>query len=634
MTIQQILIKYWGYSSFRPLQEDIINSVIKGRDTLALLPTGGGKSICFQVPALAKEGLCIVISPLIALMKDQVENLRKKGINAVAIYSGMHKNETDIVLDNCAYGNVKLLYVSPERLATELFTTRLRKMKVNLIAVDEAHCISQWGYDFRPPYLEISKIREITPGVPVLALTATATYNVVEDIQDKLQFKEKNVFKKSFERKNLTYNVIEEEDKLKKLLKLVNYMKGTGIIYTRSRRKTVEISTFLNKNNISSDYYHAGLAPEIRHSRQNAWMSEKRRIIVSTNAFGMGIDKPNVRFVIHFDIPDSIEAYFQEAGRAGRDEKDSTAILLYSNSDIIELKKNISLSFPETEQIRNVYQLLGNYLQLAVGSGRDESFDFDITDFANNYNLKPLTAYNCLKFLEKEGYISITEALSNPSRIYFKMKKDELYQFQVANIYYDNFIKVILRSYTGLFNDFVRISESELAKRAGISKEEVVKHLKKLETLNVLTYIAQSDKPRLTFCREKLDAKDIYISKSVYKERKEVAVIKTDAIINYGTKNNKCRSQMLLAYFGERDSKRCGKCDVCLKRNELELSELEFDIVLNQIKPLLTKSAYTIEEIINEVENVNENKIIKVIQWLMDKRKVVYNSNNKLTWLR
>ncbi len=632
MTIQQILIKYWGYTLFRPLQEDIINSVLSGKDTLALLPTGGGKSVCFQVPALAKKGVCIVISPLIALMKDQVENLKKKGIKAVAIYSGMHREEIDIAFDNCIYGNVKFLYLSPERLETELAKARIGKMNVNLIAVDEAHCISQWGYDFRPPYLRIAEIRKLLPDVPVLALTATAIPKVVEDIQEKLLFKEKNVFRKSFERKNLIYVVLKKEDKLNKLLNIANNVKGTGIVYVRSRRKTREIASFFQKHNIKANYYHAGLSPKIRNLRHNEWMEGTSRIIVSTNAFGMGIDKSNVRFVVHLDLPDSVEAYFQEAGRAGRDEKKAYAVLLFSDSDIINLKLRLSISYPDFDKIKNVYQSLGNYFQLAVGISPDVTFDFDIADFCNNYNLKPLMVYNCLKFLEKEGYIVVTEAVFSPSRIHFNMNREDLYSFQVANANYDNFIKIVLRSYTGVFNDFAKVNETELSNRAGISKNKIIEYFKRLHKLEVLTYIAQTDKAQIMFCNGRIDSKNIDVSKKNYIKRKDIALKRIEAIIDYVTEITKCRSQFLLSYFGETDSKRCGKCDVCIGRNKLNLSELEFDTVLDKIKPVLRENALSVDELIKSVGIGDKDKIIEVIQWLLDNGKIYSDTDNKLRW--
>ena len=481
------------------MQEEIINSVLQGNDTLALLPTGGGKSICFQIPALVNEGICLVISPLIALMKDQVANLKKRGIKAAAVYSGMHYNEIDLVLDNCAHGDIKFLYLSPERLSSETIRLRLKKMKVNLIAVDEAHCISQWGYDFRPPYLKIVEIRDMFPKTPVLALTATATADVVTDIQKQLEFKKENVFRKSFERKNLAYAVIHEEDKFNRLLRIISKVNGPGIIYARSRRKARDISDFLNNNKIASDYYHAGLDAKTRDARQSAWMAGAKRVMVATNAFGMGIDKADVRLVVHFDLPDTLEAYFQEAGRAGRDDRRAFAILLYNNADIIDAQHNLEGSFPPVDEIKNVYQCLGNYYNLAIGSGKDASFNFDITHFATTYNLKPLTVFNSVKFLEKEGYLMTTDAMYQSSTLHLKVDKETLYRFQVENKMYDSFIKIILRSYGGIFGDFVKVSETEIASRANVTKKQTSEYLANLDKLGVLSYVPQRRKVRRLF---------------------------------------------------------------------------------------------------------------------------------------
>ena len=632
LNIQQILAKYWGHQSFRPLQEDIINSVLHGDDTLALLPTGGGKSICFQVPALAKEGICIVISPLIALMKDQVENLKKKGINAISIHSGMQYYEVDLALDNCVHGNVKFLYISPERLVSETFLIRLKKMKVNLIAVDEAHCISQWGYDFRPPYLRIAEIRQYFPSVPLLALTATATPDVIDDIQNKLLFKKKNVLSKSFERKNLSYAVIKEEDKFKRMLRIISKINGPGIIYVRNRKRTKEIADHLNKNGISSVYYHAGLEPKIRNTRQNEWMTGARRVIVATNAFGMGIDKPDVRFVIHFDIPDSMEAYFQEAGRCGRDDKKAYAIMLYNDSDILDAEKNIEDSYPPPETIRNIYNCLGNFYNLALGSGKDNSFDFDISVFSSAYNLTPLTVFNSLKFLEKEGYILTTDALYQPSQVRIITDKENLYRFQIENKGYENIIRVILRSYGGIFSDFVKINETEIASRAGITKERVIEYLKYIEKAGIISYIMQKEKPQIIFSTERLDHKALHISKENYQERKIIAEQKLKAMIKYASSGLKCRSQMLLEYFGDKKANRCGQCDVCLERNKLEMSEFEFNSVIDQIKPILQKQSLSLEDTVSKIKGVSESMILRALRWLLDNDKIVSEDDNNLRW--
>ena len=631
-SIQQILTKHWGFSSFRPLQEDIIRSVMEGNDTLALLPTGGGKSLCYQVPALAMDGMCLVISPLIALMKDQVDGLKSKGIAAAAVHSGMHPDEQERVLSNARFGAIKLLYISPERLATERIRELLRKTKINLLAIDEAHCVSQWGYDFRPPYLKIADIRPFMQGTPLLALTATATPKVVRDIQEKLQFRRENVIRVSFDRKNLTYLVIKEEDKPGRLLKILNKVKGSGIIYVRNRRETKLIAEFLKKNSISADYYHAGLLQKVRDQKQNAWISEKTRIMVSTNAFGMGIDKHNVRVVIHMDLPDCIEAYFQEAGRAGRDEKQAYAVLLYENADIIEARKNLSQTFPELSTIRSVYQALGNYFQIPVGSGRDEMFDMDLSAFASEYKFRPLIAYNAMKFLEKEGYLMLSDAMHRPSRIYVKADKETLYRFQVENEFYDLLLKTILRSYTGVMTEFVGFSEAELARRTGLTAENLVMHLKRLEKMKIIDYTPASDKPQLVYLDERLDGKDIRISPVYYQDRLKEASRRLEAMICYAESIKKCRSQILLEYFGEKSTKRCGRCDICLERNKLGLNEMEFDGIVKIIKPILKSGPADAEHLVNAAAEFHEDKVILVLRFLIDNGKVKKDAGGKYVW--
>ena len=632
MDIHQILLKYWGHKSFRPLQEDIINAAIEGKDTLALLPTGGGKSICFQVPAMAMEGICIVISPLIALMKDQVENLLKRNIKAVAIYSGMTKREIDIILDNCIYGDIKFLYISPERIETEIFKERYKKMNVCLIAIDESHCISQWGYDFRPSYLNIVKLREEKPTIAMLALTATATPEVVTDIQKQLGFKEEHVLQKSFERKNLAYAVLYEEDKLNRLLKIFKKIPGSSVVYVRSRKRTKEIAQFLLKNGISADYYHGGLSNEERNKKQYNWINDITRVIVATNAFGMGIDKPNVRSVIHVDLPDSLEAYFQEAGRAGRDEKKAFAILLYEKADRMDLEQRIISSFPEIDTIKQVYQALANYFQLPIGSGLNESYDFNIIDFSQQYNLQVYTVFNCLKFLEKESYLILSEENFNPSRIKIEVSKDQLYEFQVKHNQFDLFIKTLLRSYTGLFENFVKIDELEIAKRLNTTKEKTIKALEYLSHLKIISYLEQTNLPQLTYLTERLNIKDVVISPQHYRDRKEIAIKKMESVIYFVTSRHKCRSEILLNYFGEKNVYRCGVCDVCMERNKLELSDIEFSSVSNQVKSILHEEQLSITQLINKIEGVRDDKTIKVIQWLMENEKLVTNENNLLEW--
>ncbi len=628
---RQILTKYWGYSRFRPMQEDIIRSVYEGKDTLGLLPTGGGKSITFQVPALAKEGICLVVTPLIALMKDQVSNLQQRGVKAIAIHSGMSKNEIDIAIDNCIYGDFKFLYLSPERLTTEIFRVRVSKMNINLVTIDEAHCISQWGYDFRPSYLHIAELRELIADAPFLALTATATPEVVDDIMDKLRFREKNVFQKSFERKNLTYRVDNVEDKNRRLLRVINENRGSGIVYVRSRKKTKDLADFLNQNKIQADFYHAGLSHELRNMRQNAWQKGKKHVIVSTNAFGMGIDKPDVRFVVHMDLPDSPEAYFQEAGRAGRDEKPAVAVLLYNESDRKVAKQRINSSFPELSTIKAVYNALGNFLQVPVGSGKGQSFDFNLYDFISRYKFNAVVAHSALMALQKEGYIELSDEINNPARIHFTVGRDDLYKFQVSNAAFDGFIKLLLRSYSGLFSSYVAIDENVLAKRSGLKNEDIANYLSKLRSFHIIEYIPRKKNPVIFFTEERLDLKNLYFSVETYKFLKERYVDRLNEMLNYASNNNKCRSQVLLTYFGEKEAPRCGKCDICEQRNELDLSKLEFDIILNQIKEALNENSKTLPELANEVEYA-EGKFMKVFRWLLDHEKIRKDVFNKYCW--
>jgi len=629
---QQILVKYWGYTSFRELQEEIIRSVDEEKkDTLGLLPTGGGKSIIFQVPALMNEGICLVITPLIALMKDQVGNLQKQKIKAAAIYSGMTYHEIDIVLNNCIYGAYKFLYVSPERLSTDIFQERLKKMNINLLVVDEAHCISQWGYDFRPAYLNIAEIRKHLPEVPVLALTATATKDVVTDIQKKLLFKEENVFRKSFERKNLVYFVRETEDKLKDLLKTVTSIKGSGIIYVRNRKKSKEIAQFLQKNKVSADYFHAGIDPKLKDYKQNAWKSGRIRIIVSTNAFGMGIDKPDVRFVIHIDVPDSLEAYYQEAGRAGRDGKKSFAVLLYHKSDNAKLKKRISDNFPEKDFIRRVYEALGNYYEIPVGAGKGRMLDFKIGDFISKFSLPALQTYNAIKLLQNEGYIELSEEFFTNSKLMFIVPQPDLYKLQVANKSMDIFIKTVLRNYGGLFSSYVNIDEEYIAKQLKTKVEVIYEFLQQLDKIKVVKYIPQRKIPFIIWTEERLEQKNLRISKENYEVRKENFTKRIDAVLHYASSKTKCRSQILLEYFDEKDPNRCGQCDICRDRNKLELSKYEFDLILENIKPKLLEKEMSLEEILQDCKFI-EDKLLKVISWLAENEKIILTKDKKYKW--
>jgi ATP-dependent DNA helicase RecQ len=623
---REILLKYWGYSSFRDLQEKIILSVAEEKkDTLALMPTGGGKSITFQVPALAMEGLCLVVTPLIALMKDQVENLRKRNIKALMIHSGMTSKEIDITLNNAVFGDYKFLYLSPERLKTEIFRVRLERMNVNLIAVDESHCISQWGYDFRPPYLQIAEIRKIVPGVPVLALTATATSKVVEDIMTKLEFRKPNLLKKSFERKNLIYIVRSTEDKFAYLLNILKKETGSGIVYVRSRGAAKEIAQKLMEKGISADFYHAGLSPEMRNVKQDDWQNGQTRIIVATNAFGMGIDKPNVRVVVHIDLPDSVEAYFQEAGRAGRDEKRAYAVLLYNKTDKVKFEQRFRNEFPDIELIKNIYQSACNYLQLAYGTGKDSSHSFNVAIFSYTYKYYPAMVISAFKFLLRENIAELTEEINNPSRLFFTVNRDDLYKIQINNPDIDNFIKGILRVYPGIFNKFVNIDEAYMAKMLFKSRDEIYNMLVRLTKIKIAEYIPQKNSPMLILHEERLDNKNIRISTENYLQAKNKFIERMNAMIEYAENGMKCRSVQLLSYFGETTAPPCGECDVCRRRNELNLSKYEFDLFLEKIKSILIQSPATLKDIVEQTKK--PEKTIKVIRWLMDNEKISMERN-------
>ncbi len=628
----EILQKYWGYTHFRPLQEEIIQSVDNGNDTLALLPTGGGKSITFQLPAMLKEGLCIVITPLIALMKDQVENLQQKGIKAVAIYSGLSKREIEIAYDNCAFGGTKFLYISPERLGTESFINHLQQLKICLIAVDEAHCISQWGYDFRPSYLRIANIRQHLPNIPVLAVTATATPVVVDDIQNKLLFKNKNVKQKSFERKNLTYIVRKVDDKLGYLLKIIHKTPGTGVVYVRNRQKTKEIANFLLQNRISADFYHAGLENNVRDQKQSAWKTGKCRVMVSTNAFGMGIDKADVRFVVHVDIPDSLEAYFQEAGRAGRDEKRAYAVLLYSDTDIKDLEKRVKTTFPEIDTIKNIYNALGNYFQIPIGGAKGQTFDFHLFDFCKRYNQQAVVVFNSLRILQNEGYIEFNEELFVPSRIHFGISRDDLYKFQVSNTKFDAFIKLLLRTYTGLFTDFAPIDEEFLAKRAETTLDVIKQYLIKLDKAKIIDYIPKKKTEYLFFTEERIDPKSLRLSTETYREQKKRYINRVNAVINYTVSDDKCRSKLLLEYFGQKQAPACGECDICRRKNETTLSNAHFEQVSMAIIEKLATPC-TQNELINmllQTFRLKEEKLMYVLRWLIENKKIEVNPHGEL----
>jgi ATP-dependent DNA helicase RecQ len=544
----------------------------------------------------------------------------------------MHRNEISMAFDNCMFGDVKFLYLSPERLQTEQFQLVIQKMKVCLLAVDEAHCISQWGYDFRPPYMQIAEIRKFIPGIPVLALTATATDTVIKDIQQKLGFKSENVFRKSFERKNLTYLVIREEDKSGRLIRILKKVQGPGIIYARNRRKTAETAAFLLKNGIKADFYHAGLDVKARDRKQDAWIREESRIMVATNAFGMGIDKPNVRLVVHLDLPDSLEAYFQEAGRGGRDEKRAYAVILFQDADQVKLKENLEKEYPPLEKVKEVYQALGNYLQLPVGSGKDESFDFDIQAFSRNYGFNPVIAFNSLRLLEREGYLTLNEGMENPSRIHFEAGREDIYRFQVQNKSLDPFIKLLLRSYSGVFTEFVPVSEAELARRAQLPETEVRKNLAYLQKGGILTYASGSGRPQIIFVTERLEQKYLQFSGEHYHERKAQSVARVQAVREYVLSGDQCRSQILLGYFGEVNAARCGRCDVCIERNKMNLNEMEFNTIRENIRGLLQTGPKTLPELVFDAGTFSEDHILMVIRWMVDKGTIAQDDLQRYAW--
>mgnify|MGYP001385380030 CR=1 FL=1 len=625
-TPHSILKRYWNYDQFRPLQEDIVQSVLNDNDTLALLPTGGGKSVCFQVPALILDGLCIVISPLIALMKDQVEQLKRRGIVAAAVFSGMSRREIDVVLDNCIYGPVKFLYVSPERLKTEIFQARVARMKVALIAVDEAHCISQWGYDFRPPYLEIAKIREVHPSVPVIALTASATAQVQDDIRARLAFrKNQHVFRKSFARANLSFVVRKTENKDKKLLEVLTKVQGCAIIYVRSRKATQEIAEWLIRKNIRASYYHAGLDMEDRAKRQDDWIHNRTRVMVSTNAFGMGIDKPDVRLVIHLDLPENLESYYQEAGRAGRDEKRAYAVMLYNDADVANLRHKTAQAHPEPEILRKVYQALANFFQLAEGAGEGQSFDFDLYHFVEKFNIPVSEAYNSLKKLEEEGLIQFNESFYSPSHIYLLVDKGKLYEFQVANAKFDVVIKMILRLYGGeLFSGGVKISESYLAAALHLPTDEIVRLLKSLHDMGILLYEPVKDKPQVTYLTPRYDAAKMPLNLQRLASRKELIMGKMEAMIHFVASEHQCRMVMIQQYFDEKTIETCGICDICIaQRKRSNARELEG--IRIEVLTVIKKNPLTLEQLEEIIAPADQELFKDAVRELVDEGQLVYD---------
>ena len=624
-----ILKQYWGYDAFRALQADIIQSIASGKDTLGLMPTGGGKSLTFQVPAMVMDGVCIVVTPLIALMKDQVENLKKRNIRTAAIYSGMSNDDILLTLDNCVFEAYKFLYVSPERLATAIFLEKISQTRVCMIAVDESHCISQWGYDFRPSYLRIADIREILPDVPVLALTATATPEVVDDIQEKLHFREKNLFQKSFSRSNLAYVVRTTENKDEYLLKILHNVPGTSVVYVRNRKKTKEVAEFLVQNGIAAEHFHAGLKNETKDERQRRWKNGDTRVIVSTNAFGMGIDKAEVRTVVHLDLPDSLEAYFQEAGRAGRDEQKAFAVLLYNNGDAVKMRKRVSDSFPGKEVVIKAYESLCNYYQIGVGSGLERVFAFDITDFCIRFKLPILITYNALKLLQQAGYIELTDEQDSSSRVIFVVDKDGLYKFQQTPNQ-EKLIHILLRSYTGLFTDPAYINEDMLAKRLDWTHEHVYEELVALSKEQIIDYIPRKKTPYITFTLERQETERIVLSKEAYDDRRERYISRVKSVLDYAKEENVCRSQILLAYFGEKNTKPCGQCDICQKNKEAEVGTNLFEKIKTKVFEILEKEPLVINSLLRKLP-FKEPQSIQVIRFLIDNDHI---EENELMQLR
>lgn len=632
MTKQQdiffYLKKHWGYDSFRPLQQDIIESVLSSKDTLALLPTGGGKSICFQIPGLVIGGTCLVISPLIALMNDQVQNLKSKGISAVAITSSMNAKEIDIALNNAAFGHVQFLYVSPERVENETFRQRLSYLPIGLIAIDEAHCISQWGYDFRPSYIKIAELREYFPNVNVIAVTASATKEVVEDIQLKLNFKNQSVFRQSFERKNIRYVVQLEENKYERLLKVVHNIGGSGIIYVRNRKKTEEICKWLIQNKISASFYHAGINANDRALVQQNWIDNKSQVMVATNAFGMGIDKPDVRFVVHLDLPESLEAYFQEAGRGGRDEKTAYAVLLCNNNDVVNLKEQYEKKTPTVEEIKQCYQAIFNFYQVPVESGEGLSVSFDMDEVARNYNLKPVTLFNAIKCLEKEGYFSFLDSGFEPPKVMMVMKKDDLYNFQIKFPKYEPLLKVLLRSYGGLYEQYSIIKEKDVAYRAKISEHELNSQLDILNKQGVISFLPQTSLPKLIFLQNRINLKFESIRLINYPILKEKALTRINSVVNYVTEKNICRSRLLLSYFNETDFNDCQFCDVCIEKYKRNLETDEG--LIENIKIELTHQSLSLQELISKFQSVNSKRLNNLINKLIDDDVLLIDSDKNI----
>jgi ATP-dependent DNA helicase RecQ len=626
-----ILKKYWGHSQFRPLQENIIQSVLNGKDTLALLPTGGGKSVCFQIPALLLEGVCVVITPLIALMKDQVEQLKKREIEAVSIHSGLSRRQIDITLDNCIFGKIKFLYISPERLHTEIFQERVKQMHVCLIAVDEAHCISQWGYDFRPAYLTITTLRELKPDVPVIALTATATREVQRDIVEKLSFRRPSeVFTRTFARDNLSFVVRKTENKDKKLLEVLQRVKGSAILYVRSRKATQEIAAWLNKKGIRASFYNAGLDHDTRARRQDEWIKNNTRVMVATNAFGMGIDKPDVRLVIHLDLPENIESYYQEAGRAGRDGQRAFAAIVYQDADIASFQMKVEQAHPPVEYLKTIYQALANQYQLALGSGEGESFDFDLPLFSEKFHFHAPEVYNALKKLEEEGLIQFSESFYSPSQLHMLVDSKKLYEFQVANGKFDPLAKMLLRLYGGeMYSSFVKISEAYLARALKISLKETIAQLKHMNELGVIAYQPVKDSPQIVFVMPRQDADHLPLDYKRLEERKSLALSKMKAMVNFVENGHQCRMQFVQDYFNEDSDKTCGICDVCIGKRKVN-DQHTWESMKREIVLLISGKTMSVEQLEEVVAPRDRELFIEAVRELVDEGKMEYDKSWKL----
>ncbi|TDB69012.1 RecQ family ATP-dependent DNA helicase [Arundinibacter roseus] len=627
-----ILKQYWGYDAFRPVQEEAVRSVLDGHDTLVLLPTGGGKSLCFQVPTLAMDGVCIVVTPLIALMKDQVEQLKRRHIPAAAIHAGMNRREIDIVLDNCIHGNLRFLYVSPERLRTDIMIARVQRMNVVLLAIDEAHCISAWGYDFRPAYLLISEFRTLLPGVPVMALTASATPDVEADILEKLLMKQPRIFRQSFARKNLSYSAFQEDNKERKLMQVLTNVPGTSIVYVRTRKRTQQIAEWLGRQGIKADFYHAGLPFRDRTDRQIAWQRGQLRVIVATNAFGMGIDKPDVRSVVHLDLPDSLEAYYQEAGRAGRDGQKAYAVALYNDKDLDDLQQAVERKYPTIDLCRRVYQALANYFKIPLGGGEFISYSFDMHEFTGTFGLPVSETHFALKLLQEEGFIQLSEAFNDSSKLHFLVDNRQLYDFQIRYPDYDSFLKLILRMYGGeLFSEYVRISEGEIARAFYVPIPEVMTRLQFLQERTIIDYEKQRNTPQLTYLTPRFDAELLPLNTYEIEKRKERDFRKVAAVIHYAQHPSQCRTLLLLNYFNEQNGTPCGVCDACLKRLKSQaVHELSTELVDDLLVYLQKNGPLLPQTFQAAFEKISEKELLAAVRKLLDEERIIYDNQGKI----